>query len=93
MGLSNTRLLIRLLTSIEIIQHVDFYNEDKRCKNLIKEDDFVAIPSYKEVVKSTCTRGAYISLIHVYVASTALSIPILSHCPQTKAKSWFAPVL
>lgn len=81
-GSEKYHLLIRLLTSIEIIQNPDFYNEDKeKCKNLVKGSDYIALPSYKEVVKSTCTPGAYMSLLQIYAASAALSVPIYSQSP------------
>jgi hypothetical protein len=86
MGLYGDQLshqFLRLLTSLEMILHKDYYDASRdECQCLIN-DSRLFVPPYMEAVKAVCTLAAYVEMLHIFAASAAVNMPIQSYCPPS----------
>ena len=86
-GSQSYHLHLRLLNSIELILHRQYY--DTAHENYIDliQDNNVLITRYHELINDTCKEGSYSELLHIYGLSSALGAPILSYYPPTATNS------
>ena len=75
-GHENLHLLIRLLATLEMMEHSEFYDQGCcRCKELIGEDTIVCDP-YSNLILAVVKLGRWSELLHMYAVSAALSVAI-----------------
>ena len=85
-GNEGQHLLLRLLTALEIAEQSAHYSTPRR--------DSDKMTDYDDLLLSTCQRGAYMSLCHLYPLSCVIGRPIMSHHPSSGdiLSSWMSRV-
>lgn len=82
-GYEEEHELIRLLATLEIAEHREFY--DYAAANfidLVKDNQIVSTP-YTTLLKEAATLTQYSEMLHIYAMSAATGLALRSYCPPT----------
>ena len=74
-GNEGQHLLLRLLTALEIAEQPSHYTAPHKDSDEVKD--------YDDLLLSTCQRGAYMSLCHLYPLSCVIGLSIMFHHPSS----------
>lgn len=74
---------IRLLTVLEMISHLEFYDSSSpHFIDLVKGIRIVS-DGFDSLLQSAVSPGGYGQMLHIFAASASLAIALRSHCPTT----------
>lgn len=80
-GTESFHVLLRLLSSIEILTHPQFYDTAHRKHIDLVKDNRIVPGTYKDIIIDSLKINAYSSMMHMYALSAALGKPIRSYYP------------
>lgn len=81
-GHEDLHFLIRLLTTIELCEHRQFYYTDAFDYIALIKDHCLVSDPYLHLMSDATKPGLYSEMLHVFAASAALHLALTSHCPQ-----------
>lgn len=82
-GYEEEHELIRLLATLEIAEHREFYdNTAVNFIDLVKDNQIVSAP-YTTLLKEAATLTHYSEMLHIYAVSAATGLALRSYCPPT----------
>lgn len=82
-GYEEEHALIRLLATLEIAEHREFYDYTAvNFIDLVKDNQIVSVP-YTTLLKEAATLTHYSEMLHIYAVSAATGLALRSYCPPT----------
>ena len=89
-GHEGLHLLIRLLSALEMLENQHFYDTSASNYTDLIQDPQLVIDPYSNLIRSVCRVGRWGEMLHLYAASTAISLAFMSYCPPVLHEHFFS---